>query len=109
MSHFKWTIEYTLSLTLPVFMYLLHNLTHLRTDHAIDSFFSAYAAAKYGKESFERFMQKAGSFTVNEEVRLYIPTSEDFDRAKAQAADAIRKLHPDAEIKSLQYDEKVIL
>lgn len=109
MSHFKWTIEYTLSLTLPVFMYLLHNLTHLRTDHALDSFFSAYSAAKYGKESFERFMQKTGSFTVNEEVRLYIPTSEDFDRAKIQAERAIKKFYPGAEVKSLKYDKSVIL
>ena len=62
MREFSWSIEYTLSLSFPVFLYLTSIIKRIRADNAIDSFFSPYVAAKAGKSAVDSLFQSAGSF-----------------------------------------------
>ncbi len=62
MREFSWDIEYTLSLSFPVFLYLTSIIKRIRTDNAIDSVFSPYVAAKAGKSAVDSLYKSAGSF-----------------------------------------------
>ncbi len=66
MREFSWDIEYTLSLSFPVFLYLTSIIKRIRADNAIDSVFSPYVAAKAGKSAVDTLFQTAGSFFLDE-------------------------------------------
>ena len=66
MKEFGWTIEYTLSLSYPVFCSLFELIKQVRYDSAIDEFYTPYAAAKYGGKCHKFLFDGRGDFFVNE-------------------------------------------
>ncbi|MBE6370773.1 MAG: hypothetical protein E7055_01700 [Lentisphaerae bacterium] len=91
MREFAWDIEYTLSLSFPVFLYLTSIIKRIRADNAIDSVFSPYVAAKAGKSAVDSLFKSAGSFflesapeTSTEEI-----TPEKIRKAEARMAKII--------------------
>lgn len=64
MKEFGWTIEYTLSLTYPVFYALFDLIRKARYDSAIDEFYTPYAAAKYGGKCHKYLFNERGDFYV---------------------------------------------
>ncbi len=79
MSQFKWTIEYTLNLTYPVFFELGLMIDRIRADQTIDEIYSGYSAAKYGKACAENLFKRRGSFTIRPETLPY--TDDDLKKA----------------------------
>lgn len=65
MKEFGWTIEYTLSLTFPVFLELSLMLRRIRCDSAIDEFYMPYAAVKLGGKCSKRLFEGRGSFMLD--------------------------------------------
>ena len=65
MKEFGWTIEYTLSLTFPVFLELSLLLRRIRCDSAIDEFYMPYAAVKLGGKCSKRLFEGRGSFMLD--------------------------------------------
>ena len=65
MREFAWSIEYTLSLSFPVFLYLTSIIKRIRADNAIDSVFTPYVAAKAGKSAVDTLFKTAGSFFLD--------------------------------------------
>lgn len=61
MREFGWTIEYTLSLTYPVFFDLFNLIRRVRLDAAIDEHYTPYAAAKYGGKCSKALFDGRGS------------------------------------------------
>lgn len=61
MKEFGWTIEYTLSLTYPVFLDLFGLIHRIRMDAAIDEFYMPYGAAKYGGKCSKLLFDGRGS------------------------------------------------
>ncbi|MCD8295471.1 MAG: hypothetical protein LUE27_09565 [Clostridia bacterium] len=64
MREFGWTIEYTLSLTFPVFFDLFGLIRRVRLDAAIDEFYTPYGAAKYGGKCAAHLFDGRGSVTM---------------------------------------------
>ena len=64
MKEFGWTIEYTLSLTFPVFLDLFELIRRVRFDAAIDEFFTPYGAAKYGGKCSKALFNGRGSIMI---------------------------------------------
>lgn len=93
MKEFGWTIEYTLSLTYPVFLDLLDLIYRVRCDSAIDEFFNPYAAAKYGGKFSKHLFDGRGSFylkdTYNAEVKQEEVTPEMIERANQKLREKI--------------------
>lgn len=67
MREFGWTIEYTLSLSFPVFLELFGLIRRVRYDAAIDEFYLPYAAAKAGGRSAKRLFKGVGDVILPEE------------------------------------------
>lgn len=67
MKEFGWTIEYTLALTFPVFLDLFGLIRRARLDDAIDSFYTPYAAAKYGKECSKELFKGRGDLFLSDD------------------------------------------
>ena len=65
MHEFGWEIDYVLSLSFPVFLYLTSIIKRVRADYAIDTFFTAYVAAKSGRASVDILYRTAGSFFLD--------------------------------------------
>ena len=65
MREFSWDIEYVTSLSFPVFLYLTSIIKRIRADNAIDTFFTAYVAAKTGKSAVDNLFKTAGSFFLD--------------------------------------------
>ncbi|MDD5728748.1 MAG: hypothetical protein PHV59_09300 [Victivallales bacterium] len=84
MSEFKWTIEYTLALTYPAFMYLSKLLARLRADAAIDGVFAGYTAGKYGGKTADRLFGTRGDFYINRQPGPRV-TEADIERAMERA------------------------
>lgn len=95
MKEFGWTIEYTLSLTFPVFISLFGLIRKARYDAAIDEFYTPYAAAKYGGKSHKFLFEGRGSFIVNGSKSIDVSdeeiTPEMVERANARLKAAIEK------------------
>lgn len=66
MKEFGWTIEYTLSLSFPVFLDLFELIRRVRFDAAIDEFFTPYGAAKYGGNCSKRLFNGRGSIVLTD-------------------------------------------
>ena len=64
MKEYHWTIEYTLSLTYPVFMGLTDMIHRVRLDSAVDEFYTPYGAAKYGGKCSKALFDGRGSFCI---------------------------------------------
>ncbi|MBP5531721.1 MAG: hypothetical protein J6Y54_06815 [Lentisphaeria bacterium] len=64
MKEFGWSIEYTLSLSFPVFLNLFDLIRRVRFDAAIDEFFTPYGAAKYGGKCSKRLFDGRGSIVL---------------------------------------------
>ena len=95
MKEFGWSIEYTLSLTYPVFISLFGLIRQTRFDAAIDEFYTPYAAAKYGGKCHKFLFDGRGDFVIdgtekikpsNEEI-----TPEMIERANARLRAEIEK------------------
>ncbi len=67
MREFGWKIEYTLSLSFPVFLELFGLIRRVRYDAAIDEFYLPYAAAKAGGRSAKRLFKGVGDVMIPEE------------------------------------------
>ncbi len=67
MKEFGWSIEYTLSLSFPVFLELFGLIRRVRYDAAIDEFYLPYAAAKAGGRSAKRLFKGVGDVILPEE------------------------------------------
>lgn len=65
MREFSWDIDYVLSLSFPVFLYLTSIIKRIRADYAVDTFFTAYVAAKTGKSAVDNLFKTAGSFFLD--------------------------------------------
>ncbi len=65
MREFTWTIDYTLSLPFPVFLYLTSIIKRIRADNAIDTVFIPYVAAKAGKKSVDDLFRTANGFFLD--------------------------------------------
>ena len=66
MKEFGWTIEYTLSLSFPVFLDLFTLIRRVRCDAAIDEFFTPYGAAKYGGKCYKALFDGRGSIMLTD-------------------------------------------
>lgn len=75
MKEFGWTIEYVLSLTYPVFLYLFTLIKRCRYDAAVDEFYTPYAAVKFGGKASKHLFSVRGDVFVgaNEAVASYTP------------------------------------
>jgi|GEM_PF-6535328 len=65
MHEFGWEIDYVLSLSFPVFLYLTSIIKRVRADYAVDTFFTAYVATKAGKSAVDSLYRTAGSFYLD--------------------------------------------
>lgn len=86
MKEFGWTIEYTFSLTYPVFIELFGLIKRARLENAVDSFFVPYAAAKYGKDCANALFKGSGSLFLDDKPE------EEKKCTKKQINRAMRKL-----------------
>ena len=95
MKEFGWSIEYTLSLTYPVFISLFGLIRQTRFDAAIDEFYTPYAAAKYGGKCHKFLFDGRGDFVINgtEQIKLSNEeiTPEMIERANARLRAEIEK------------------
>ena len=95
MKEFGWTIEYTLSLSFPVFISLYGLIRQTRYDAAIDEFYTPYAAAKYGGKCHKFLFDGRGGFTVNGSTKIEASdeeiTPEMIERANARLKAEIEK------------------
>ena len=66
MKEFGWSIEYTLSLSFPVFLDLFDLIRRVRFDAAIDEFFTSYGAAKYGGKCSKTLFDGRGSIVLTD-------------------------------------------
>lgn len=66
MKEFGWSIEYTLSLSFPVFLDLFDLIRRVRFDAAIDEFFTPYGAAKYGGKCSKTLFDGRGSIVLTD-------------------------------------------
>ena len=64
MREFGWTIEYTLSLSFPIFMDLFELIRRVRYDAAIDGVFTPYCAAKFGGKCAKALFDGRGSIIL---------------------------------------------
>ena len=77
MKEFGWTIEYTLSLTYPVFLDLCDLIKRVRYDSAVDEFFTPYVAGKYGGKNSKFLFDGRGSMYLNDTTQKYATKDED--------------------------------
>ncbi len=89
MSEFKWTIEYTLNLTYPVFFELGLMLNRIRADSAIDGIYAGYSAAKYGQSCADSLFRRRGSFMLKPDIPAY--TEEDLKAAEKRLKSLSKK------------------
>ena len=66
MKAFGWTIEYTLSLTFPVFLELFELIRRVRMDAAIDEFYTPYSAVKFGGKCAKTLFDGRGRIWFSE-------------------------------------------
>lgn len=90
MKEFGWTIEYTLSLSYPVFFDLFGLIRRVRLDNAIDSFYIPYGAAKYGKSLSKALFDGRGDFVIREERKPVPITKSAYRRAYKQMDEIIK-------------------
>lgn len=95
MKEFGWSIEYTLSLTYPVFISLFGLIRQTRFDAAIDEFYTPYAAAKYGGKCHKFLFDGRGEFIINGSKKFAVSdeeiTPEMIERANARLKAEIEK------------------
>jgi hypothetical protein len=72
MREFGWTIEYTLSLSYPVFFELINLVRRVRLDAAVDEMFTPYAAAKYGGKCSKALFDGRGSMYIGTEKKHFV-------------------------------------
>lgn len=86
MHAFGWTIEYTLSLSWPVFIELFSLIRRVRLDNAIDAMYVPYGAAKYGEDCSRALFDGRGSFFLIDagETTAYRYSPEDVAAARAR-------------------------
>jgi hypothetical protein len=76
MKEFGWSIEYTLSLTYPVFISLFGLIRQTRFDATIDEFYTPYAAAKYGGKCHKFLFDGRGEFIINGSKKFAVSDEE---------------------------------
>ena len=92
MKEFGWTIEYTLSLTFPVFLDLFELIRRVRFDAAIDEFFTPYGAAKYGGKCSKTLFDGRGSIMLGDSNKPFQSTEEITPEIIDKANRKLRKL-----------------
>lgn len=92
MKEFGWTIEYTLSLTFPVFLDLFDLIRRVRFDAAIDEFFTPYGAAKYGGKCSKTLFDGRGSIMLGDGKKQFRNTEEITPEIIEKANRKLRKL-----------------
>ena len=73
MREFGWTIEYTLSLSFPVFLDLFDLIRRVRYDAAIDGVFMPYSAAKFGGKCSKALFDGRGSVIMGKDKPIRNP------------------------------------
>lgn len=66
MKEFGWTIEYTLSLTFPVFFDLFGLIRRVRLDAAVEEFYIPYGAVKFGGKCARHLFEGKGSVILSD-------------------------------------------
>ena len=92
MKEFGWTIEYTLSLSFPVFLDLFDLSRRVRFDAAIDEFFTPYGAAKYGGKCAKTLFNGRGSIMLSDCDKVERAAEEITPEMVEQAQSNLRRL-----------------
>ena len=92
MKEFGWSIEYTLSLTFPVFLNLFDLIRRVRFDAAIDEFFTPYGAAKYGGKCSKTLFDGRGSIMLSDKPTPARNTEEITPEMIERANSKLRRL-----------------
>lgn len=106
MREFGWSIEYTLSLSFPVFLELSVMIRRLRCDAAVDEFYLPYAAVKVGGKPAKRLFEGRGSFLLEDKTAPKA-TEEETQRALERLRRIIKARKAHAAETVAQSEEKV--
>lgn len=98
MKEFGWSVEYTLQLSFPIFLGLTSMITRVRSDSAIDEFYTPYVAAKVGRKCSKALFDSRGSvFRIGSAVEAPEYTPEMVERACRKLQELIEKRAKEAE------------
>ena len=92
MKEFGWTIEYTLSLTFPVFLDLFELIRRVRLDAAVEEFFIPYGAAKYGGKCSKTLFDGRGGVILSDSPKPKRNTEEVTQEMIERANQRLRRL-----------------